>query len=175
MPDPPGIVFRIFTEDLPVYRKEVIGVLREHGFPDYTFVRGRGNGPDQSGLENSLVLDVAVQDYSPAVEERMVAAVERICERNGPPRPERPEGGQGSVMLVRIPADVQFISRNKEAGYKRLKPVPFWGRREYQLQRPPRPEPNYRGKILFESGDWKKVLNPELGLVRRGRVVGFFQ
>jgi hypothetical protein len=160
------VVFRIFTQWFPEYSQVVIDILRNHGFLDYTFVQGRGYGPHQIDPEDSFVVDVAVEDYDASVQKRMVAAVKEICEKNGPRREERSEGGQGSVLLIRIPADIQFISR--EAGYVRPKPIPFWGPKSR------RSEPDYRGVILFEAGDWKKLLKA-FGIAKRGRVLGFFQ
>jgi hypothetical protein len=144
----------------------VIDILQKHGFCDYTFIQGRGYGPHQVDPEDSFVVDVAVEDYSPEVQRRMKAAVQEICEKNGPRREGHPQGGQGSVLLVRIPAEIEFIS--PEAGYVRPKPLPFWSPESR------RSEPDYRGLILFEAGDWKKLIK-QFGAERRGRVLGFFQ
>jgi len=152
------VVFRIFTEDNPTYRHACVRILSEHGFPHSTVVGGTGYGPDQGGKpEHSLVLDIAVEKYSSATQKRMVVAVEEICRQNR----------QISVLLVRIPATIRLV-RSPEAGYYEKRPS-FWGRRESKP-----PEPDYRGRIIFASGDWKKLLKPELNAIRRGMVVGFF-
>lgn len=105
------VVFRIFTQWFPDYSQLVIDILRKHGFFDYTFIQGRGYGPHQVDPEDSFVVDVAIEDYDKSVRRRMEAAVEEICEKNGPRREGRPEGGQGSVLLVVIEKSI-FLPLN---------------------------------------------------------------
>jgi hypothetical protein len=87
-------MFRFFTQNIRgTDDHEIIRILREHGFPYCTIVGGTGWGPDQGGKpENSLVVDIAVENYDSETEKRMMAAVEEIKKANR----------QSTVFLVRI-------------------------------------------------------------------------
>jgi hypothetical protein len=86
----PEVLYRIYTEDTPEYRQEIIRVLSHHGLPHLTFLSAEGYGPDQDGKsEHTVVVEIAV---SPDKELAIMRAVKMLKLRNG----------QGSVKLVRV-------------------------------------------------------------------------
>jgi hypothetical protein len=86
----PEVLYRIYTEDKPEYRQEIVRVLSDHGLPHFTFVPAEGYGPDQDGKsEHTVVVEIAV---SPETEPAIMRAVKMLKLSNG----------QGSVKLVRV-------------------------------------------------------------------------
>lgn len=84
----PEVLYRIYTEDKPEYREEIVRTLRDHGLPHFTFVSAEGYGPDQDGKsEHTVVVEITT---SPEREPAVSRAVKMLKLRNG----------QGSVKLV---------------------------------------------------------------------------
>jgi len=86
----PEVLYRIYTQDKPEYREEIVRTLSAHGLPHFTFVPGEGYGPDQDGKpEHTVVVEIAT---SPESEPAVIRAVKMLKLRNG----------EGSVKLVRV-------------------------------------------------------------------------
>jgi hypothetical protein len=94
----PEVLYRIYTEDKPEFRQEIVRVLSAHGLPHFTFVPAEGYGPEQDGKsEHTVVVEIAV---SPEKEPAIMRAVKMLKLRNG----------QGSVKLVRVGIEGDLVT-----------------------------------------------------------------
>jgi len=156
-----GSIYQIYTEDLPRYRGAVEDALRKHGFEDYTMHPAKGCGPDQDGKqEDSLVVWVAVEDWTEQVDDRMLRVKDDICEHNG-------QNGQGSLVLVRIPAYPKLHKRRKPGDDQEDSKCSG-----VSTGTTVRKRATHRGRILAGFGEWQRLLGG--GAIVEGRIVRFF-
>jgi hypothetical protein len=156
------VIYQIYTQDLPRYRRMVVRVLKENGFAYFTISPpNAGYGPDQNGKqEDTMMIWVAVENYSWRVDKRMARVAECLCEHNGPKGQ-----GQSSVLLVRIPAYPKLVKKRRRASCNLTATV-----RRHCGPSLPAPRAS-RGKVMAAAGDWATLLpqNAEL----RGKIVRF--
>jgi hypothetical protein len=160
------VIYQIYTQDLPRYRRKVVRVLKENGFAYFTISPpNAGYGPDQDGKqENTMMIWVAVENYRRQVDKRMTRVAECLCEYNGPKGK-----GQSSVLLVRIPAYPKLVKKKKRASCNLTAKLTSYCRTaEWAQDHPPRAS---RGKVIAAEGNWATLLpsNAEL----RGKIVRF--
>lgn len=156
------MIYQIYTQDLPRYRRKVVRVLKENGFAYFTISPpNAGYGPDQDGKqENTMMIWVAVENYRRRVDKQMTRVAECLCEHNGPKGK-----GQSSVLLVRIPAYPKLVKKKKRVSCNlSSKIIRNCGTSS------PAPRAS-RGKVIAAEGNWATLLpkNAEL----RGKLVRF--
>jgi hypothetical protein len=161
------VLYRLYTEDEPGYRKSVVQALQRHGFLDFTLASGVGYGPGQGGKqENVVIIDVAT-NYTPATDKKIQVAAKDICRDNR----------QQSVLIVRIPAFPKLVAapRRRDQTRTTLEFALMLAHEEPLYVsangKPARKRAAYRGKVLASFGEWNRLL-PN-GAVVEGRIARF--
>jgi hypothetical protein len=149
-----SVFYRIYTQDMPVYRQKIISILKRRGFRDFTLYGGTGYY--KGGAEYSLMVEIAVRSQRDT-------KIRAVCEEI------REENNQESVIYVRFPVEGEFVTGGESA--------PCWADgadicevgNPWLLPEPPnRP---YRGKLFIcGDGDWQKLL-PEGAEKVKGRML----
>ena len=162
------VLYRLYTEDQPGYRKSVVQALQRHKFSHFTLASGLGFGPGQNGKqENAVIIDV-VTKFSPATDKKIQGIAEDICRENK----------QQSVLVVRLPAFPKLIA----APLRRAQIATTCEINQMTLAadepdfmpsdgRPIRKRATHRGKVLASFGKWEKLLEEQA--VVEGRIVRF--
>jgi hypothetical protein len=165
------VLYHLYTEDEPQYRKAIIRALQRRGFSAFTLMSAVGYGPGQGGSqENVVIIDVATE-YSSATDKKIQAIAKDICRDNV----------QQSVLVVRVPAFPKLVaaSRRPKSETSTLKAYllptsdsePDYVGADGQ-PRPSRKRAAYRGKVLAGFGEWEKHL-PK-GAIVQGGFLRFF-
>jgi len=161
------VLYRIYTQDEPVYREAIIRAFQRHGFSDLTLMSAVGYGPGQGGnQENVAVIDIAT-NYSPGIDRRIQAAASDICRDNR----------QQSVLVVRVPAYPKLVTTHRAD--KAITITSHIMRASDSDacnvgadERLLRKRASYRGKILASFGAWEGLLGK--GEIVQGKLVRFF-
>jgi hypothetical protein len=149
-----SVFYRIYTQDMPDYRRKLVSILKRNGFRDFTLFGGTGYY--KGGAEYSLMVEIAVKSQR---DRKIRAVCEEIRKRNN----------QETVIYVRFPVEGEFVTCGEslpcyaedadvcEVGNPWLLPEPH--------NRP------YRGKLVVcGDGDWQKLL-PEGAEKVNGRML----
>ena len=165
------VLYRLYTEDEPHYRKAIIRALQRRGFSAFTLMSAVGYGPGQGGSqENVVIIDVATE-YSSATDKKIQATAKDICRDNV----------QQSVLVVRVPAFPKLVAASQrpkcETSTLSACLLPASGSEPDYVGADGKPHPSrkraaYRGKILAGFGEWERLLGT--GKIVEGRIVRFF-
>ena len=144
-PELTSALYRIYTEDEPGYRDTIIQALQNHGFPYFTLISAGGYGPGQDGKqENTVIIDVAMPEYTQENNKAIQAAAEEIRKNNE----------QQTILVVRIPAFPSFVTSQDKKG-ARFYSISF---KRNENGKPFIETETAVGKILATYGEWEKLL-----------------